>query len=99
MFLRFNTQAFNIYLVFFGFWCVFTGWLIYKSTFLPRIIEALLVIAGLGWATYLSPPFARRIFPLIATASALRGIPLMLWLLVYGVNAQRWKELAGTRRA
>jgi hypothetical protein len=96
MFLTFNALAFNIYLVFFGFWCAVTGYLIYRSTFLPRILGVLLMIAGVGWATQLSPSFARQIFPLVATASALAEIPLMLWLLFKGVNAQRWKEQAGT---
>jgi hypothetical protein len=97
VFLKLNAQAFNIYLVFFGFWCALTGYLIYRSTFLPRILGVLLMITGLGWATQLSPSFARQIFPLIAAASALGEIPLMLWLLVKGVNVQRWKEQAGTR--
>jgi hypothetical protein len=95
MFLKFNAQAFNIYLVFFGVWCVAIGYLIYRSTFLPRIIGVLLAIAGVGWVTQLSPSFARQIFPFVAAASALGEIPLMIWLLVKGVNAQRWKEQAG----
>lgn len=55
------------------------------------------MITGSGWMTHLFPPLARQIFPLIATASALGEIPLMLWLLVKGVDAQRWKEQAGER--
>lgn len=96
MFIKVNAQAFNIYLVFFGFWCVLIGYLIYRSTFLPRIFGVLLMVAGLGWMAQLAPTFARQIFPLVATASALGEIPLMLWLLVKGVNAQRWKEQAST---
>jgi hypothetical protein len=94
MFLRLNAYAFGIYLVFFGFWCVLIGFLIFKSTFLPRILGVLLAIAGLGWVTYLSPPLARYLFPYIAGASALGEIPLLLWLLVVGLNDQRWKEQA-----
>lgn len=94
MFLRLNTQAFNTYLVFFGFWCVLIGYLIYKSTFMPRIIGALLMIAGLGWTLHLLPTLARQMSPLIFTAAALGEIPLMLWLFVSGVNVQRWKEQA-----
>jgi hypothetical protein len=45
--------------------------------------------------TYLSPPLAHHLFlPYIAGASALGEIPLLLWLLVVGVNAQRWNEQA-----
>jgi len=95
VFLRLNTYAFDIYLVFFGLWCVLIGYLIFKSTFLPRVLGVLLAIAGLGWMTFLYPPLANHLFlPYIAGASALGEIPLELWLIVMAVNAQRWKEQA-----
>jgi len=55
IFLRWNAQASNLYLAFFGFWCMVGGYIIYKSTFLPRILGVLLAIAG--WAT---PPTCGR---------------------------------------
>lgn len=95
MFLKLNAYAFNIDLVFFGLWCVLTGYLIFRSTFLPRILGVLLAISGLGFVTYLYPPLAYHLFiPYIAATSALGEIPLELWLIVMGVNAQRWKEQA-----
>jgi hypothetical protein len=95
MFLKLNQYSYNIDLVFFGLWCVLTGYLIFRSTFLPRILGVLLAISGLGWVTYLYPPLAYHLFmPYIAVASALGEIPLELWLIVMGVNAQRWKEQA-----
>ncbi len=94
VFLRLNDYAFDIYLVFFGLWCVLTGYLIFRSTFLPRVLGVLLAISGLGWVTYLSPPLAHHVYPFIAAASALGEIPLELWLIVKGVNVQRWKEQA-----
>jgi len=94
VFFKLNAYAFDIDLVFFGLWCVLTGYLIFRSTFLPRILGILLTIDGLGWMTYVVPPLAVHLFPAIAAASALAEIPLQLWLLVIGVNAQRWKEQA-----
>ena len=95
MFVKLNSYANDIYLVFFGFWLILIGHLIFRSTFLPRILGALLAISGLGWVTYLYPPLAYHLFmPYIAVASALGEIPLELWLMVMGVNAQRWKEQA-----
>jgi hypothetical protein len=94
VFLRLNDYAFQIYLVFFGVWCLLIGYLIFRSTFLPRILGVLLAISGLGWVTYLYPPLAHRVYPIIAAASALGEIPLELWLIVMGVNVQRWKEQA-----
>jgi len=95
IFLKLNAYAFEIDLVFFGFWCVLAGYLIFRSTFVPRILGVLLAIDGLGWATYMYPPMANHLFPFIAAASALAEIPLQLWLVVMGVNPQRWKEQAG----
>ncbi len=92
MFLKLNAYAFNIDLVFFGLWCVLTGYLIFRSTFLPRILGVLSAISGLGFVTYLYPPLAYYLFlPYIAAASALGEIPLELWLIVMGVNVQRWQ--------
>lgn len=95
IFLRLNGYAFNLYLVFFGLWCVLTGYLIFRSIFMPKILGVLVAMSGLGWMLYLAPPFASHLFPLIAAASAVGELPLQLWLLIKGVDAQRWKEQAG----
>src|SRR5215472_3269253 len=95
LFLNQNAQAFNVYLIFFGFWLIPTGYLIVRSTFMPRIIGVFLMLDGVGWATSLYPPLATSIYPVIAIVAAFGEIPLLLWLLVFGVNAQRWKEQAG----
>ena len=95
MFLKLNAYAFDIYLVFFGLWCIVTGYIIFRSTFLPRVLGVLFTISGLGWVTYLYPPLANHLFfPFIAAASALGEIPMEFWLIVMGVNVQRWKEQA-----
>src|SRR5579859_1534745 len=93
-FLKLNGEAFDLYLIFFGFWCILTGYLIFRSAFLPRILGVLLAIDGLGWMIFLSPPLAIALFPFIAIASGVSELPLMVWLLVRGVNAQRWSEQA-----
>jgi hypothetical protein len=99
-FVRLNGNAFSIHLFLFGLWCLAIGVLIYRSTFLPRVLGVLLAIAGLGWTMYLVPPLADRLFmPYIAGASALGEIPLELWLIVMGVNPQRWKEQALAARS
>src|ERR1700756_844188 len=94
MFLKLNGLAFDSYLVFFGLWCVLTGYLIFRSTFLPRILGVLLAIDGLGWMTYMSPPLGHYLFPAIAVASGLAEIPLQLWLLIFSVNNTHWKAQA-----
>jgi hypothetical protein len=98
MFLNLHAQGLNICMIFFGFFCLLLGYLIFRSTFLPRIIGVLLAIAGLCYltnylVTFLSPEFAAHLFPYILI-SGVAEIVLALWLLVIGVNVQRWKERA-----
>lgn len=45
-------------LVFFGLHCLLVGYLILRSTFLPRTLGVLMVFAGLGWLTFLWRPLA-----------------------------------------
>lgn len=97
-FVRLHTIGFDIALVFFGFHCVGVGYLFFSSTFFPRILGALLAIAGLGYltnsfASFFSPEFAAH----LSTYTLVLGVGeilLPLWLLVVGVNPERWKEQA-----
>jgi hypothetical protein len=99
LFLRLNRQANAIGLVFDALFLLLIGYLILKATFLPRILGALLVIAGLGWLTYLFPPLASYLSPYNAIPGILGEGLLMLWLLVFGVNVRRWQEQAGAMGA
>jgi hypothetical protein len=82
-------------LVFFGFYCLLIGWLIFQSSFLPKPLGALMALAGLGWLTFLSPSFANSLSPYNMAAGLLGEGSLTVWLLVVGVNVPRWKALAG----
>lgn len=86
-------------LVFFGFYCLLIGYLILRSTFLPRILGALMVFAGLGWLTFLSPALARALSPYNFAPGLIGEGVLTVWLLAVGVNAQRWTEQAGVTAA
>jgi len=92
--LRWNPQGVDIPIVFNGFSCLLIGYLIFRSSFLPRILGVLMAVAGLGWLTFLSPPLARYLSPYDLAFGILGQESVMLWLLVMGVNAQRWKEQA-----
>jgi Domain of unknown function (DUF4386) len=78
--------------VFIGFYCLLIGYLIFRSTFLPRILGALMAFAGLGYLTFLSPPLTNYLFPYNLAAGAIGQVSLTLWLLVMRVNLERWKE-------
>ena len=95
MFFKLTARGIDIYLVFFGFYCVLIGSMIFRSIFLPRIIGLLMVFTGLGYSVLLYPPLAHYLYPYNLAPAALGETSLMLWLLVVGVNVQRWKEQAG----
>jgi len=74
------------------------GYLIFRSTFLPRIIGVLLAIQGLcylvnSFANFLAPEFAKHFFPILA-ASGIAEVSFCLWLLVMGVNVKKWNEVS-----
>lgn len=99
-FIKLNSYAANIGFTFFGLHCVLVGALILKSSFIPRFVGALMVTGGLGWLTFsfagiLSPPFLNQLLPYIMAPGAIGELTLTAWLLVRGVNAQRWNEQAG----
>jgi hypothetical protein len=96
MLLQLNLQAYNTFIVFFGCYCIMLGYLIFCSAFMPRIIGVLMMFAGLGYLTFLWPPLADYLSPYNLAPGAAGELPLMLWLLIVGVNNQRWKEQAGT---
>ena len=94
MFLNLNVQVGSIALVFFGLFQLLIGYLIFRSTFLPRILGVLVALAGLGWLIFLAPPLANSLLTYLEVLGVLGELPLMLWLLVMGVNTQRWIERA-----
>lgn len=70
MFLKLHAHAYDIGLVLFGVYNVMIGYLIFRSTFLPRILGVLLAISGVGYlinsfASFLSPAFAAKLSPWI----------------------------------
>lgn len=97
--LRWQPRGVNIAIVFSGFYCLIIGCLIFRSNFLPRILGALMIVAGLGWLTYLSKSLASSLFPYNLASGLLGEGLVMLWLLAIGLNAQKWNELVAAQRS
>ena len=95
LFLKVNDRGAGMALVFFGFYALLTGYLIIRSTFLPRILGVLSVVGGFGWLSFLYLPLGHLAFPYVAVFALLGAGALIVWLLVFGVNEQRWTEQAG----
>src|SRR6266487_4277459 len=68
--IRLDGYGFGIGLIFFGFACLVLGYLIIRSSYLPRVIGVLMQIAGFcyitnSFALILAPKFADMLFPAI----------------------------------
>jgi len=88
----FNLSVWNTSpILFFAPYCLMIGWLILKSTFLPRMLGVPMLLAGLGWLIYLSP-LVKYLSLYIVIVGVLGEASQMLWLVVKGVNVQRWEE-------
>jgi Domain of unknown function (DUF4386) len=97
-----NVVGNDIALTFFGFYCVLIGFLIVGATFLPRVLGLIMLVAGLGWLTnsftsFLSPPLGDSLYGYLMPISGLSETLFTLWLLLFGVNASKWREQANTR--
>lgn len=79
----------GIGLILFGIHLVLLGYLVYRSSYIPRILGILLVIAGLGWVTYELGPFLLPNTDLGFLMITFFGeLIFMLWLLIRGRKIQ-----------
>jgi hypothetical protein len=95
--LRSHTYGFGVSLIFFGCFCVVIGYVIFRSSYLPKVIGVLMQIAGIcylinSFALILAPALASKLFPAILLPSFVGEASLCLWLLVKGVNMERWND-------
>jgi hypothetical protein len=86
----------NISFLFFGCVCLLYGYLIFRSTFLPRFLGVLMTLAGLCYAgnsilvfldLHVLPASG---IPLLLVPAGLSELILCLWLLIIGVNVPKW---------
>ena len=75
-------------IVIFGFYCLLLGYLIFRSRFLPRWLGPLVALAGLGWLTFLWPPFAKHLGLLPMITGLLGEGSLTVCLLVARTGTQ-----------
>lgn len=95
--------GYDIGLLFFGINCVLTGVLVYRSGFLPRSIGALVAASGPVYlvGSYLSllAPDAASAFDVAYALPLVAELSFCLWLLIKGIDAERWDaRAAGVKR-
>jgi uncharacterized protein DUF4386 len=83
-------SVFQISFVLFACFELVTGYLILKSTFLPRWLGWWWLAGGVAWLTFLWQPLATTIWPVLVVAGAAE-LALPVWLLVKGVDISRWR--------
>ena len=83
-----------MFTVFYGVGWVLRGYLIFRSGYLPRFLGVLMTLGGLA---FIMRNFLLVLTPAYAPGSLLLlmapgGLALAVWLLVRGVNVQRWEQ-------
>ena len=91
--LSLNIQGvgYAIGLVFFGFYCLLVGYVIFKSKMVPKFLGILYIISGIGYIInsfimLLSKGFANPIFVYVAIPIFIGELSFCLWLFIKGVD-------------
>jgi hypothetical protein len=105
-YLPLDSQAisYNMQQVIYAGYLLAAGYLVFRSTFLPRTVGVLLAVGALCYLTYsfadfLAPGFAAHLVPYIQVPSGVAELSLCLWLLVRGMNVSRWEAQASAAEA
>src|SRR5215203_6772969 len=99
LFLNAHEGAVYIWQLFFGFHLLVLGYLIYKSGYFPWILGVLMVLGSLGYLTdaygnMLNPNYDETFGWIVGVGAIIGELPFFLWLLIKGVNVQRYNERA-----
>jgi len=102
--IRLHGEAYDVMLFLFGVHCLLVGWLIARTTFLPRAFGWLMAIAGVGYIANtllgaLAPEMARALYPWLLLPALPAEGGLALWLIFKGINVERWSAQATEARA
>jgi hypothetical protein len=94
---KLHSYGFGVSLIFFAWVCIVWGVLIFRSGYLPKAIGVLMQIAGAcylmnSFALLLYPPLANRLLPAILIPALVGEASLCLWLIVRGVNVEKWNR-------
>lgn len=91
-------MGFVICNIFFGAACIILGYLLINAEYFPAALGVLLAIAGSCYVSYsftsiLSPAFANLLSPWILLPGFISELSLCLWMIIAGLNAQKWSSL------
>lgn len=92
--LNIQSQGYAVGLVFFGFYCLIIGYVIYTTKAIPKTIGMFYALAGLcylinSFTMFLSKGFSNPIFIYLAIPILLGELSLCLWLLLKGIDTSK----------
>ncbi|MBJ7442560.1 MAG: DUF4386 domain-containing protein [Sphingopyxis sp.] len=95
--LKVHGDGYDVSLAFFGIYCLMLGWLAWRSGFLPRVVGALMALAGACYilnsiADLAAPAFARMLSPHLMDPTLIGETALALWLLVFGAGRRSKRD-------
>ena len=90
--LNIQVVGYAIGLVFFGFYCLLVGFVIFKSKMVPKFLGILYIISGIGYlinsfTMLLSKGFENPIFSYVAIPIFIGELSFSLWLLIKGIDS------------
>jgi hypothetical protein len=91
--------GYAVALCFYALYDIAAGFAIVRSRIIPRFIGVLMIAAGLCYCTnsfalFIAPVLAGKLYPYILLPCFIGEFLLALWLLVMGVNTDRWRAAA-----
>jgi len=83
--------------VFYGLDEIVSGFLIFRSRFLPRILGIMLGIAGLcyfadGFISFVAPSLEAHLSPYIVVPCLPGEASISLWMAIVGLNVAKWRQ-------
>ncbi|MBK8847676.1 MAG: DUF4386 domain-containing protein [Bacteroidetes bacterium] len=92
--LNIQAQGYGIGLVFFGFYCILIGYVIFRTNAIPKLIGIAYAMAGLcylinSFTMFLSKGFANPLFIYLAIPIFIGELCLCLWLLIKGIDTTK----------
>jgi len=99
--LKFYGYAGMIFTAYYGMSWIVRAYLIFRSGYLPKLLGVLMAIGGIGFVVrnfllVLAPAYASDVLLMLMFPG---GLTMTVWLLVKGVNVQKWNARVNAARA
>jgi len=99
--LKFYGYAGMIFTAYYGMSWIVRAYLIFRSGYLPKLLGVLMAIGGIGFVVrnfllILAPAYASDVLLMLMFPG---GLTMTVWLLVKGVNVQKWNARVNAARA